>query len=128
MLLFESYLAEDRNVHLREIPVPVFECPDAGYHRSIVGRITELRNVNRPAITPGMVTEGIAQTIVGRNAAGNGYMPDTRLLDGHAQFLHENIHDGMFQTGCDVFLVMLDEIGIVLYPFPHVVQERSLET
>ena len=50
-------------------------------------------------------------------------MPDTRLLDGHAQFLHENVYDGMFQTGCNILLMMLDEVRIFLYPLSHAVEE-----
>ena len=112
MLLLEGHFAEDRNVYPGEIPILIFESPYAGNHCGIVGRVAELRDINRPAIAFGVVMEGIAQTVVGGDATCDGHLPDARLPDRQPQFLHENVYDGMFQTGCNILLMMLDEVRI----------------
>ena len=75
-----------------------------------------------------MIAEGVAKSVVGTHATSKGHMLDTRLLYRQAQFLHEDAHDGMLERGGKVFLVMLHEVGVFLYPVSEIIEERRLKT
>ena len=55
-------------------------------------------------------------------------MLDARLLDGQAQFLHQNIDYRKLQAGCQVLLVMLHKVGILGHPLAQVVEEGRLQS
>ncbi len=44
-----------------------------------------------------MITESIAEHRVGTYTTGDGDMLYSCLLDSHTQFLHQYVHDGIFQ-------------------------------
>ena len=70
-----------------------------------------------------MVMEGVAKAVVGRHASCHSHVLDAGLLYGELQLLHQNVHDGVLQAGCEVFLVMLNEVWVVLNPFAQTVEE-----
>ena len=55
-------------------------------------------------------------------------MPDAGLLHGESQFLHEDIDHGPLERCRNVLFVMVDEVRIVGNPFPHVIEERCLQS
>ena len=55
-------------------------------------------------------------------------MLDTRLLDSQLQFLHQNVNNRPFQRGCNVLLVVLDEVRIVFHPLAQIVEKRGLQS
>ena len=54
--LLERHLRVRWQVDSGEVLVAILECTHASYHRRIIGRIAELRNVNRPSETLGVIT------------------------------------------------------------------------
>ena len=106
----------------------VLERTHTGYHGRIVRRVAELGDVDGPSVSLGIVVEGVAQACVGRYATRYGYMLDARLLDGQAQFLHQNIDYRKLQAGCQVLLVMLHKVGILGHPLAQVVEEGRLQS
>ena len=75
-----------------------------------------------------MVVEGIAQTVVGTYASGHGHMLNARLLHGHPQLLHQDVDDGPFERGRQVFLMVFNEVGVFLNPFAQRIEERGLQS
>lgn len=55
-------------------------------------------------------------------------MFNTSLFDGHTQFLHQNVDDGIFERRGQVLLMMLNEIGFFLYPLLQAIEERCLQS
>ena len=126
--LLERYLTECRLVNRAEILVKELVVARYAYHCSIVGSIAELRNIDSPAITLGIIVERITQSVVGRNTTCHSHMLYACLLHGKAQFLHQYVNDSVFKTRCKVVLVMLNKVRIVLNPLTQTIQERSLQS
>ena len=119
----ECDFGERRFVDGAKIVVEVFVVSGNSNHGGVVGGIAELRDVDGPTIFLCVLLKGVSQSVVGRDAARQSDMLDARLLDGQTEFLHQNLYDSIFQTGCYVGFVVLDEVGLFLNPFAHVVQE-----
>ena len=96
-----------------------------GYYKykdkQFCGGVTELGDVDGPTIALGMLMEGISQTIVGRDAPCQCHMLDTCLLDSQTQLSHEDIDDREFKACRQVFLMVLDEVGILFHPIAEIV-------
>ena len=75
-----------------------------------------------------MVTEGVAQAGVGRNAPRHSHFADAGVGHGAAQFVHQNIDDGGLQRGAEIGLVLLHEVRIVLQRVAEGVEERRFES
>ena len=126
-MLLKCHFRECRSIDITEFSIEILVVAHNADHRRIVRRIAELRDVNRPPITFLRIIEGITQAVVRTHATSHSHMLDARLLHGFLQFLHQDVHDGPLQRGCDILLMMLHEVRILLYPLLQRVEERCLQ-
>ena len=101
--------------------VTIFECADTGNHSSIVGGITEPRNIDGPTKTTGMFLKSIAKTSIGRNSAGHSHMGYASLPYSLAQFVHQYIYYCSFETGGDILFMIFHKVGLIFYPFTQII-------
>ena len=64
---------------------------------TIIRCVAELRNKYFPTILPGMLTESITQSVIGRNASCNSHFLYFILFGSFAQLIHQDIYNGSFQ-------------------------------
>lgn len=107
--------------------VEIFVVSGGGYHGGVVGGETELWDVDFPAIAAGVVVEGVAEAVVGGDAACHGYFLYSCVFDCLTEFFHEDFDYGVFEGGGEVFEVVGDEVGVFFYPVAHFVEEGGLK-
>lgn len=99
-----------------------------GNHGSVVGCVSELRNVDVPFSCGLLRFESVPQPRVGRYASREGDVVDARLLDRLFEFLHEDVNDGLFERRSEVGLIFFDEVGIVFDFLLEKIEERRFQT
>ena len=118
---------ESRTVEWTEVAVEVFEVTGDAYHSGVVSGIAEFGDIDCPSLLL-HIDESLTQGSVGADAAGEGDMGDACLLDGTAEFLHEDVNDGLFYASGEVSFMFLDEVGLFLDAVAHEIEERGLES
>lgn len=120
--------AVGRGGHGTEVPIEVLEVAGHSNHGGIVRRIAEGRDEDFPAVTAGVVVEGIAQACICRDTAGDGHLLYLQVAGGEAELLHQNIDDGLFERSGKVALVVFDEVRVVLQPVAQTIEEACLQS
>ena len=111
-----------------ELLVQEFVVARDGNHGSVVGCVSELRNVDVPFSCGLLRFESVSQPRVGRYASREGDVVDARLLDRLFEFLHEDVNDGLFERRSEVGLIFFDEVGIVFDFLLEKIEERRFQT
>ena len=89
--------------------------------------VAELRNKYFPTILPGMLTESITQSIIGRNASATATSFILYCLAA-LRNLSIKISTTVASSDAKIRLVMFDEIGVVLHPVAQRVKKRGLKS
>ena len=114
--------------HGAEVVVEVLEVAGDGYHGGVVRGVAEAGDEYLPAVTTGVVVEGVAEARVRRDTACHCHLLYLQVTGGKAQLLHQDIHDGLLQGGGKVALVVLDKVRVLLQPVAQVVEEARLQS
>ena len=95
--LSDGHSAIGRCFHGTKVLVEIFEVPDDGNHGGVVGGIAEFWDVNGPSVAAGVVAERLAETCIGADTSGYGYVLNLQVLGCTTEFVHQDIDNGPFQ-------------------------------